>query len=69
VSPLRWPNRRLLLAATLAAMVLAAASAVGLAAASGAFHGQAATATRTPTGRAANGARCAAPRSPARSST
>ena len=61
MNPLRWPNRRLLLAATLAAIVLAAGSTVALAAANGAFGGQTATRTRTPTGRAATGTRCAAP--------
>ncbi len=61
MSPLRWPNRRLLLAAMLAAIVLAAGSTVALAAANGAFSGQAATRVRTPTGRAATGTRCAAP--------
>ncbi len=50
MSPVRRPNARLLVAATLAALVLGAGSTVGLAAASGAFGGPART-----------GARCTAP--------
>ena len=61
MSPLRWPNRRLLLAATLAAIVLAAGSTVALATANGAFRGQTPTRTWTPTGRATTGTRCVAP--------
>jgi uncharacterized cupredoxin-like copper-binding protein len=61
VRRVRRPSRRLLLAGMLTAIVLAAASTVGLAV-SGAFGGQAATGTRAPTSRAASGLRCAAPR-------
>lgn len=57
----RRPSRRLLLAGMLAAIVLAAGSAVGLAA-SGAFRGQAVSGTRAPAGRAASGLRCPPPR-------
>ena len=60
MSPLRRPNR-LVLAGTLVALVLAAGSTVGLAAASGAFGGDRGTGTRAPTGRAATGTRCATP--------
>jgi uncharacterized cupredoxin-like copper-binding protein len=56
VSPLR-----LVLAGTLAAIVLAAGSTVGLAAASGAFGGHGGTGTQAQAGRAATGTRCAAP--------
>jgi hypothetical protein len=64
----RRPNR-LVLAGTLAALVLAGGSTVGLAAASGAFGGDRGTGTRAPTGRAATATAAPPRRWPARWST
>lgn len=47
MSSLRWPHARLLVVGAAAAIVLAAGSTIGLAVASGAFHGPAPTGTRT----------------------